>query len=404
MQIFMARQPIIDREKNLVGYELLFRDSPKNAFPNIDADEATSKLVTSSHFHLGLDSFTEQYPAFINFPELSFLVRVPEILPKEQVVIELLEDIEPTPELERVCASLKQQGYKIALDDFAYKPEWKPILPYVDIIKVDVLNSSPKDLFEIKKLKLNYQFELLAEKVESHQEYMRLMDMGFQYFQGYFFAKPEIIKKKGLSPSKLNLIQLLALISQADCNISELETILNRDVSLIYKLLRLVNSATFATQKEVNSVKQALVYLGENKFKRFLALLATANLADQKPYELTKLAITRARFAELLAEKAKPELAPSAFLVGLFSLIDAILDEPLSSILNKLPLSQEIKAALEQREGLLAHFIEVVQHYENARWQKLTDSVSFTGISEALIPGLYAEATEWCGQLLSAES
>ena len=403
MQTFVARQPIIDREKNLVGYELLFRDSLKNAFPNIDANEATSKLLTGSHFHLGLDSFTDQYPAFINFPELSILVRVPEILPKEQVVIELLEDIQPTPELVTVCQELVKQGYRIALDDFAYKEEWKPILPYIDIIKVDVLQSSPRELFEIKKLKLDYSFDLLAEKVETHQEYQRLMDMGFKYFQGYFFAKPEIIQKNSMNPSKLNLLQLLSLIAKPECDFIKIEAVLNKDVSLVYKLLRLVNSALFATQKEVKSVKQALVYLGEGKLKRFLALLAAANLADQKPLELTKLAITRARFAELLAKQVQPELAPSAFLVGLFSLISAILDEPMADILCKLPLSAEIKQALEHEEGELIRFVQIVKHYELAHWDELNTSLVQAGISESLAPQLYAEATDWCTKMLSSQ-
>lgn len=404
MEIFVARQPIIDRTKNLIGYELLFRDGHNNAFPNIDAVEATSKLLTGSHFNLGIESFTGHHKAFINFPELSVLVRVPEILPKEQVVIELLEDIRPTKELKCVCQALVEQGYTIALDDFAYKEEWRPILPYVQIIKVDIQQSSARDIFELKKLKLEYEFELLAEKVETYHEYQKMMDMGFSYFQGYFFARPEIIEKRGLSPSKLNLLQLLSLVAQAKCDFNEIESVLNKDVSLVYKLLRLVNSAAFGLQKEVNSIKQALVYLGESKLKRFLALLITANLADQKPLELTRLALTRARFAEMLAREVDESYAAPAFLVGLLSLIDAILDEEMKVILSKLPLIQSINQSLIAREGPLAEFLRLIEHYERARWPELERSLKRTAINQAVVPKLYAQATDWCSQIINSGS
>ncbi|MCM2680661.1 EAL and HDOD domain-containing protein [Echinimonas agarilytica] len=400
MFIYVARQPIIDRDKNLLGYELLFRDSLKNAFPNINSHEATSKLVTGSHLHLGLESLTGPYPAFINFPELSLLIKVPELLPKDQVVIELLEEIEPSSELVETCRQLKSKGYRIALDDFAYKPEWRQVLPYVDIIKVDIRISSAKEIFEIKKLKLEYDIELLAEKVETHEEYQKMYDMGFKYFQGYFFSRPEVIQKRSINPSQLNLLELLSKLAQPDCDFDELHEIIQRDVSLTYKLLRFVNSSFFNFQKEITSIKQALVYLGEAEIRKFLALIAAAKLGENKPEELIKLAITRARFSELVALKIDQKDAPQAFLTGLLSLIGAILDEPLDEVMEKLPLSGVIKKAVVHGDGTLGQYLSIAQQYERAEWSDIAASSRALGIEQDVLPESYLSATDWSLSLL----
>ncbi|MBW8192698.1 HDOD domain-containing protein [Neiella marina] len=404
MYIYVARQPIVDVERNLVGYELLFRDSLSNVFPQINAHEATSKLVAGSHLHLGIDEITGDAPAFINFPELSLLVRVPELLPKEGVVIELLEEIEPGPKLVQICKKLKELGYRIALDDFAYKDAWRPVLPYVDMIKVDIRASSPKEVLAIKKLKLDFDIDLLAEKVETHEEFEKFKQMGFRYFQGYFFSRPEVIQRRGLNPSQVNLVELLAKLAQQDCDFSELNSIIQRDVSLTYKLLRFVNSSFFSHQKEISSIKQALVYLGETELRKFLALIAAANLSENKPDELLRLSITRARFCELIAATMNPKHESRAFLAGLFSLIDAILDQPIDVIMEKVPLAQDIKEVTVSRQGPLAPYLNLAVDYERAVWDSIPELSERLGISDKELPEFYQQAIGWSNALLKGTS
>ncbi|MBD1390375.1 HDOD domain-containing protein [Neiella sp. HB171785] len=404
MYIYVARQPIVNADLDLVGYELLFRDSLNNVFPAIDAHEATSKLVAGSHLHLGFEEIIGDAPAFINFPELSLLVKVPELLPKERVVIELLEDIEPGPELLAICQKLKALGYRIALDDFAYKEAWRALLPYVDMIKVDIQASTPKQILAIKKLKLDFELELLAEKVETPEEYKKMQQMGFQYFQGYFFSRPEIIQRRGLSPSQTNMVELLAKLAQPECDFAELNTIIQRDVSLTYKLLRFVNSSFFAHPSDISSIKQALVYLGETELRKFLALIVAANLADDKPDELLRLSITRARFCELLTSKQDQAHAPAAFLAGLFSLLDAILDQPIDVIMEKVPVSAHIKDAVVHREGIIAPYLNLALDYERAIWESIPAMSDRLGLADESLPEFYQEAIGWSNALLGSTS
>lgn len=401
---YVARQPIFDRDKNLHGYELLFRDSLRNVFPSINAHEATSKLLAGSHLHLGLEDITGKYPAYINFPELSLLVRVPQLLPKEQVVVELLEEIEPGPELVEICKKLKESGYRIALDDFAYKPAWHQVLPYVDLIKVDLQVTAPKEVLAIKKLKLQYDLVLLAEKVETYEEFQKTHNMGFEYFQGFFFSRPEIIQRKSLNPSQLNLMELLGKLAQPECDFTELNTIIQRDVSLTYKLLRFVNSSFFSHQKEITSIKQALVYIGESEIRKFLALLAAANLADDKPEELVKLSVTRAKFCELLATQQNPEHASEAFLAGLFSLIGALLDQPTEVIMEKVPLAKSIKDAVVHQQGYLAEYLKLILDYERAVWDSVSLLSDKLGVDQTNLPEFYGEAVGWSNALFNGGS
>ncbi|RCU48891.1 MULTISPECIES: EAL and HDOD domain-containing protein [Corallincola] len=400
MFFYVARQPILDREKSLIGYELLFRDSIENVFPQIDPHEATSRLLAGSHFHLGIDNLTGSVPAFINFPEMSILVKVPELLPNNQVVIELLESIAPSHELKAICQQLKQKGYKIALDDFVMQPHWLPILPYVDMVKIDFRATSIDDIQSTCDQLASFDLELLAEKIETHDEFNFAMTLGFDYFQGYFFSAPEVLKTRALKPNEINLVELLAKLGQESCDFNELDTIIQRDVSLTYKLLRYVNSSFFNRRREINSIRQALVYLGENEIRKFIALLAAANLAEDKPSELIRLSITRARFCELIAQQQAPEYASKAFLLGLFSLISAILDEPMDKVMSKLPLSDEIKLALLKREGPLANYLSLILDYERAVWDGVNALSSTIGVDTGQLPEFYMDAVGWSNSLL----
>lgn len=395
MLFYVARQPILDSHKQLVGYELLFRDGLKNAFPDINPHEATSRLISGSHFNLGLDNITDGHPAFINFPELSLLVRVPEILPKETVVIEILEDTAPSQEMVEVCAKLKAAGYRIALDDFVYDASWRPLMPYVDMVKIDLLAHDRPTLFRMVKALREFNVTLLAEKVETHDEFQYCLTLGFTLFQGYFFARPEVMQRQVLSPSRINMLELLGKLGANECQFSEIESIISRDLSLTFKLLRHVNSAAFAKQKDISSIHQALVYLGEAELRKFIAILAAANLGADKPDELLRMSVTRARFCELLAQQRQDKNAAKAFLVGLFSLLGTLLDAPLEQVLERLPVADDIKAALLGQGGPLGPYLELMLDYERAIWDGVQELSRRLGLNQQALPDVYLDAVGW---------
>ena len=395
MNFYVARQPILDTERHLVGYELLFRDGLKNAFPNINPHEATTRLISGSHFHLGIANITDGQPAFINFPEMSLLIRVPELLPKEQVVVEILEDTAPSSEMVKVCAKLKESGYRIALDDFVYDARWQPLMPYVDIVKIDCLANDRKRLFQMVRALRPFQVTLLAEKVETHADFEYAKTLGFSLFQGYFFAKPEIMKRQVLSPSQTNILDLLSKLASSDSNLNEIEAVISRDLSLTFKLLRHVNSSAFVKKQDIASIRQALVYLGEADLRKFIAILAAANLAADKPNELLRMSVTRARFCELLARQHHPKHAAAAFLTGLFSLLDTLLDTPLPLVLEKLPVAEEIRDALIANKGPLADYVRLMCDYERAVWEGVNALAQRLGVNQSALPEAYLDAVGW---------
>ncbi len=374
MYFYAARQPILDVNKKLYAYELLFRDSINNVFPEIDGDEATSKMIEASKFNMGISDFTSSKPAFINFTLETLSQGYPEMLTNEEVVVEILETVKPGKKLLGICKDLHSKGYTIALDDYEHQKVWAHFYPFIKIIKVDIQQTNFDEIKEIiDAIKDHPHIELLAEKVETYQEYDQAQQLGFKYFQGFFFAKPEMIKTKSLSPSQLAMAELLYETSKPELDLASITSVFERDVSLSYKLLRYANSAIFKRRSDVSTIKQALVILGSSELKRFLGLMFAITANPDKPTELIKLAMTRAKFCELVAQNMKPQLDESiAFLTGLLSMIDAILDEELDVVLGKLPLADEIKEPLLTRKGVMAAIIKLVELIEHAQWDKTT--------------------------------
>lgn len=368
---YVARQPILDQQQRCHGYELLFRDGPNNAFPVIDAEQATSRIIASSHFTLSLDELTGDYPAFINFSELALLHHLPELLPPERVVLEILESVAPTDELVATLANLQQKGYQIALDDFVYSPEMERLLPYASIVKLDILQHGIEGLpQQIEALK-GYDVKLLAEKVENHEQFKQTKALGFELFQGYFFARPEIFRNRQLQSYQATLLSVLAATTKEPVDFEELEQMIGSDVSLSYKLLRFVNSVFFYRKTSISTLRQALIYLGERQLRDFVMLLVTSGLTTQKPTLLASLAMIRSHFAASLAEQYHPELKDKAFIAGLFSLLPALLDRPMPNIINKLNLDPEITDALMFNRGVLANLLALCRNYEKGNWQDI---------------------------------
>ncbi|WP_019025989.1 EAL and HDOD domain-containing protein [Colwellia piezophila] len=404
MNFYAARQPILDKSKKLFAYELLFRDSIDNVFPDIDGDEATSKMVEASQFNMGISEFTGSKPAFINFTLETLSKGYPEMLTPDELVVEILETVKPGKKLLSLCKDLHHKGYTLALDDYEHQSVWAHFYPFIKIIKIDIQKSSIAEIKEVLSAIKDYpHIKMLAEKVETYEEYNQMLEFGFDYFQGYFFAKPEMIKTRNLSPSQLVMAELLYETSKTELDLNSITSVFERDVSLSYKLLRYANSAIFKRRNEISTIKQALVILGSGELKRFIGLMFAITANPDKPSELINLAMTRAKFCELVAKDIPSQLDMSiAFLTGLLSMIDAILDESMANILEKLPLSREIKDPLLTKKGVMAALIKLVELIEQADWDKTTLVMKKLKLDKDKVVEHYNQAVAWADEQTQA--
>ncbi|RJP75452.1 MAG: HDOD domain-containing protein [Desulfobacteraceae bacterium] len=400
MDAFVARQPIFDRKKALFAYELLFRNGLSNFVPDIDGDMATSSLLSSSFFTIGIEQITGGRKAFINFTENLIIQELPLLFPHEKTVVEVLEDVRP---LETVLLALKKlsaKGYYLALDDFIFQKNLEPLIQLANLIKID-FRQTP--ISEIQKLLDSDHLKgkkLLAEKVETNSEFNQASEMGFHYFQGYFFCRPEIIKSKEIADSNISLLRILSEVNKPDSSFGEIEKMVTTDLSVSYKLLRYINSAFFNRKNEITSIKQALIYLGENELRRFISLITLSKIGASKPTELIRNACIRARFCELINSVSHCAESPDMlFTLGLFSNIDAILDKPMTEIMNHLPLSEKIISALVDNTGPLSAYLELIKTYEKGDWNPIPKLANQICIAEEVIPSLYREACNWSNAL-----
>ncbi|MFT7505925.1 MAG: EAL and modified HD-GYP domain-containing signal transduction protein, partial [Gammaproteobacteria bacterium] len=363
MAFFAARQPILDVNKNVYGYELLFRTGADNVFPDIDQEKATSKMIEGLQFDLGLDKISSGKFAFINFTEESIIKSYPRLLPKDKVVIEILETVNPTDEIYTELKELYDEGYVIALDDFIHNEQWERFYEICKIIKVDCLNILEDELTEIASLQKRHpHILLLAEKVESYQEFTRYLDLGFDLFQGYFFSKPELMTNASMSSSQALLSSLLTEITKDQPNIKLITSKLEMDAGLSFKVLRYTQSPLFKRAGKIESIRHAVIMLGEAELERIIMLLFAASLGHDKPNELIKLSMHRAKFCESLAviSRTKDNIS-SAFLVGMLSLVDAMLDASIEDLIGNMPLSDSIKKALLTKTGWLAEAVLICE-------------------------------------------
>ncbi len=397
MDAHVARQPIFDRRKRITGYELLFRNQDAKYDPGVDGDVATSTVLSNSYFSIGMDSLVRDKKSFINFTESLLVQKYPLLLPNDATVIEILENVNPTAELVAACNEMADKGYSFALDDFTYTPELQPLIDLAKIIKFDFRLSSIEDIQSyLRQIQHRTDITLLAEKVETHDEFQQAIDMGFDLFQGFFFCKPELVTGKEIPGSQLALLQILTEVNQPEFDIQKLENLIIPDVSLSYKLLRYINSAFFAKAQRISSIQQALVYMGEAEIRRFVSLVAMSNLAKGKPGELIRMACIRGKFCELIGGIVKEAVKPAElFTLGMFSLIDAILDQPMDKVMTSLPLEIDIKEALVHRKGRLVGFLFLAETYEKAQWDQMQKICQVVKIPEEKLPDLYRQSCEW---------
>ncbi len=391
MDVFVARQPILQVNKKLFAYELLFRTGMANAFPGIDGGTATSSLLSSSFFTVGIERISGGKMVFINFTEELLLRGTPTLFPQNQVVVEILEDVQPTSEVIAACQGLHQKGYTLALDDFVFRDNLQPLIEIAQIIKIDFRLTPITEIATLLSQMQGNKCEFLAEKIETHAEFMEAKAMGFHYFQGYFFAKPEILKNKDISPSQLTIMQLICEVNRTEIDSKKLEDLINQDVSLSYKLINYLNSAYFGRLQPISSIKQAIAYIGERGIRMFISLIAASRLVNDKPDELLRISIIRAKFLEQIAVELKID-SGEFFMLGLFSMLDAMLDHSMEYLVGQLPLTAQVSDALVKKRGKLAPYLRLVEYFERCDWSNLESQLTDLQISAAKIQDFYLNA------------
>lgn len=393
-KIFVGRQPILTRDQKLYGYELLFRDGMDNAAHFIDGDDASSQVIFNTFMDIGLENIVGSHPAFINLPRHYFTGEQPMPMSSEQVVLELLEDIEPSPEVIAGMDLLISKGFTIALDDFRFTPEHIPMIERARYIKVDVLDHSVAELTEQVATLRPFNVTLLAEKVETIEQFELCQSLGFGLFQGFYFSRPHIIKNRPLPSNRLLLLQLLAKLQNPDSEFKEIEQLILQDAALSYRLLRYINSATFALRREVASIHQAIILLGINSIRNWSSLLMMSRINNEKPLELMVTSLVRARMCELVGESKGLGDKTQFFTVGLLSILDALLDRPMEELLDQLPLTAPLKLALLYSEGKLGGVLQNVRLYERGEW----DAMPLQPGEAELYRNAYLAAIQWADE------
>lgn len=396
-EFFIARQPIFDADLELRGYELLFRNSSTNAAPaDLDMASATAQVLSNTA-DLGLASLVGEALAFINLSE--HFLDDPELLPfaPGQIVLEVLEDVELNSERIASVRQLARRGYTIALDDFIYDDRFEAVLPHVDIIKLEI-PAIPQERWgaEVGRLK-DRGFRVLAEKVETDAEFQALRELRCDYFQGYFFARPKVISGRRLASNQLALLQLLTRVNDPGCDVDALTELVGQDVTLSVRVLNHVNSAASALSRRLESVREAVVYLGRERIRNIVNLLLMARV-DDKPSELLSMALVRARFCQVLAMKLDADNPDAFFTAGLFSVLDALMDSSMTEVIDKLPVSEDLAAALLKGQGTMGHVLSLAIDLERGGGYRRPPP---DDLPDGTLAETYLEARQWGDSVLA---
>lgn len=389
----MARQPIYDRDGAVYAYELLYRSAGMQA--GLMTEESEAQALANTLVEIGLERLAADRLAFINVPESLLLSEALLLLPKDRVVLELLETLQMNDSTRSGIAKLRQAGYTVAFDDFVFEEKQYEFVPSVSLVKVDVLDT-PAEVIrkELPRLKA-YGVKLLAEKVEDKAMHRRCMSWGFDYFQGYYYARPETLESRGIAPRQQVMLSLLAKLQDPDASLAEIERLVNSDPSIALRLLKLVNSVAMGLKVVVSSVKVALAMMGLSKVQALASLLAMSSGSDSNT-ELMAMALVRARMCERIAQvKSLPD--PNRFFTaGLFSVLDALLDTPMHCVVENIPLDAELREALLDlgSNNPVAHVLRSALAFERGDWGRASVEEDLRGIAQ-----IYWEATEWARDL-----
>ncbi len=396
MDIYIGRQPIFNRQLHVYGYELLYRKSMNNFYEGTDDNQATAELINNAFLSMELHDLTEGTRAFINFSGAMLTNEIPFLLPKDEIVVEILERVQVTDKIIEACRRLKKDGYLLALDDFVFHTSYLPLIELADIIKVEFSVTPRATQRQLIQTYGSSKIKFLAEKVETREDYQAALDMGYDYFQGYFFSKPVIIHNKEVQGIHQNYIRILAELDQEEPDYHELTKIIEADLGLSYKFLKLANSPYWGAFHTIYSIRQALVRVGTAEIKKWVYLMMLKEFESAENKELTKNCLVRAKLMELLAhEIGMGDKHLEFFMTGLFSSIDVLLDRSMKSIVADLPFVVDVRDALLGYDNLIRRTLVAVLANE-----MVIDSETLVGRLIADISGqrmttLYIEALKW---------
>ena len=393
---YVARQPIFDRAERVFGYELLFRNSLENVFKG-DADEA-SRATLDRSLLMGLDILCDGRRAFVNCTRETLIKGLVTLLPSTMTVVEILESVPTDAEVIAACRSLKEAGYLIALDDYVADDRREPLADLADIIKVEMQLTTEQQRAALVKKFGPWRCRMLAEKVETRADFLRAREQGFVYFQGYFFRRPEILNTRDMPASRLNYLRMLQEVSRPDLDLPGLEAVIKTEASVCYRLLRYLNSAAFAFRSQIHSVRHALSILGEHDLRRWVRLVAAVGAGQDSPSDLVLSALVRGRFGELLSPLV-PHGESDLFLLGLLSLIDAMLEMSMADILERIPLDHATKAVLLGQQSDLRPVFQLMLAHEDGDWELASALCQGLHLDQAIVASHYWEAQRWAREL-----
>ncbi len=391
MKVYVARQPIFDQQLRVCGYELLYRRSENNIFENVDDSLATADVIHNAYLVFNLRELTEGTRAFINFPQTLIEGEVPSLLPRQSLVIEVLEHVEPTEKVLQSLRSLRRQGYTIALDDFVFEEKYHPLIGLADIIKIDY-QATPVDQQQKLIDALGHRIEFLAEKIETPAEYEIAKRLGYKMFQGYFFSRPIVEHGAEVHPLRHTLIEMLKELDCPEPSFRRISAQIERSVDLSYKMLRTVNTVYQKGRRTIESIEQAVARIGLDELKRWSYLMLLRERQTSESKELIKQSVIRGKMMELIAEDTLTDGLPfDAFITGIFSSLDVILDEAMQTLIAELPVAPPVKAALLGEQNGLRKLLEDVIAYE-----QLTIPLHNTDLDWSQY---YVEAIRWSRSL-----
>jgi len=393
---YVARQPIFDREEQVFGYELLFRDRLENCFIG-DADEA-SRATLDRSLVMGLDVLCDGRRAFVNCTRDTLIKGLVTLLPSMSTIVEILETVPSDPDVMAACQALKAQGYMIALDDYIAGDRRAPLAEIADIIKVDLQLTTDEQRDQLVKEFGPWRCRMLAEKVETPNQFAQARDQGFVYFQGYFFRRPEMMGTHDMPANRLNYIRMLQEVSRPELDVPGLEKLIKEEASICYRLLRYLNSAAFGFKKEIHSVRHALSLLGERDVRRWVRLVAAVGAGQDKTSDLVLAALVRGRFCELLAPKVAHGES-DLFLMGLLSLIDAMLETPMEAVLEKIPLDVTTKSVLLGQPSVLRPVFQLMLAHESGEWEAAAALSEGLRLDADDVAACYWQAQQWAREL-----
>lgn len=401
VELYVARQPIFDRDRNLVAYELLFRSGSANVFPaNIDPERASKEMIGQTVSVFGLDALVGNQIGYLNVTRRVLLEKTYTCLPPDRIVLELVESLRPESDVLAACQAAKAAGYSIALDDFSGQPELAAFLPLCDVVKVDWRATDDSMRRSIARHHAGSHVRLLAENIESDADFEFAVSLGFTHFQGFFFCRPEMLSRQDIPTSKLVYLQFLSQLNRPTLDFKRIEQLIKQDVSLSVKFLRYLKSAAFGFRGEISTIKQALAMLGERPFRRWASVLAVAALSADRPGELLSTCLVRGRFCELLArELGMGGRELDLFAVGLFSLMDAVVGRPLPELLKDVAMPGDLVEALLPRgkANRIGDTLALVIAYERADWERVDQITKRLDLADSInkLPRCYQDALSW---------